>query len=255
MTSSLGEGLYFIEERDRTICKPRRMRAAHGVVLLLHDLGSGRDSMRTALIEGASQGLAAVAVDLPYRVTPSDPIRLTKAFKEAVKRGLKELEQLEKEWPGAEVGVAGFSFGGILAFRLASLDPRVKAVASICSASLRAALAVSLELPSLFGVERGRVASLLREEEFKGLLSEVDRSLVKLPPRRVLLIGGLRDKVIPIDAVRYTYHLLKRAYKGLGEEGKVIIREYDMGHELSPVAVNDAMFWLKEWLVGGNPTS
>ena len=251
----MDEDLYFIEEEDRTICRPRELRAPHGVVLLLHDLGSGRESMRTALIKGAAHGLVAVAVDLPYRVAPSDPIRLTRAFKEAVRRGLKELERLEEEWPGAEVGVTGFSLGGMLAFRLASFDPRVRAVASICSASLRAALAVSLELPSLFGVERGRVASLLREEEFKGLLSEVDRSLVKLPPRRVLLIGGLRDKVIPIEAVRYTYHLLKRAYKGLGEEGRVIIREYDMGHELSPVAVTDAMFWLKEWLVGGNPTS
>lgn len=190
--------------------------ALHGYGASAHDLlGIAPQIRRGEVVFLCPQGPLALEVgpgQRAYAWFPIDPSGRVDATSLVGARGALEgfLEDAMKIHPidPARVVVMGFSQGGVMAYDLALGRPdRFKALVAL--------------------------SSWLPEAVVRGLRPDPARA--GLP---TLLMHGTRDPMIAIDNARQA----KAQLEGLGMQ--VAWGEYEMGHEITPVALRDLVGWL-----------
>jgi phospholipase/carboxylesterase len=138
--------------------------------------------------------------------SPPDP----GAFEAGVDSLREFLAAAERRYPIApdKLALLGFSQGGVMAYALALAEPR----------RFAALAALSSWLPPELGGALGADLSSLA----------------------VLVQHGTRDDLIEVDRARESVESLRRL------SARVVYREYEMGHEISPASLQDLSAFLAE---------
>jgi putative redox protein len=103
--------------------------------------------------------------------------------------------------------LGGFGFGGALALDLAAHDERVRGVATFATPADLAAWAGSPEQFHASVVASGAVDRSVPLEDADALAKGVYAldpiaSIALVPPRRILVVHGADDRIVPVDAAR-----------------------------------------------------
>lgn len=140
---------------------------------------------------------------------PPDPA----AFRAGVDSIREFLDAAERRYPIArdKLALLGFSQGGVMAYALALAEPR----------RFAALAALSTWMPP-------------------ELASGIGSHLSDLSSLAVLVQHGTRDDLIQIERARESVEALRRL------SARVVYREYEMGHELSPESLQDLSAFLAE---------
>jgi dienelactone hydrolase len=124
------------------------------------------------------------------------------------------------------VAMIGLSYGGFYSMYAAALEPRIGVVVASCS--------FRDDPPVLDGKTDGRLIDV-PPGEMAALVA----------PRPLQIQSGVGDKLIPIEGSRTAAARAKRYYEKAGAAGKVVLEEFEGGHEF-----RGSLVWpfLKKWL-------
>ncbi len=230
-------------------------------VLYIHAHGNRHDIGASELLEGrpaipkpgwgdllAGAGIVSLCIDLPCfgeRAHEPEPL----AAKRHLWRGTTLFGQMLAELKAAfgmlrrmdgvdpaRIGVMGFSMGATLAFWLAALEPRVRAVAHVCCfADLETLVETGAhDLHGLYMTVPGLLPGF-RTGEIAGLVA----------PRPQLIRLGADDPLTPTDAVAIAVNDVRKAYAAAGAAELLDVRiEAGVGHAEAPAMRRDALAFL-----------
>ncbi|NCD34357.1 MAG: alpha/beta fold hydrolase [Spartobacteria bacterium] len=138
--------------------------------------------------------------------------------------------------------VMGTSLGGVMALLAASMDSRIKAVASLTGTGAFRELAMAhlpqtnLSYNAIFSDKSGALECLLNKYD---PMQRVE----SLAQTHILLSAGTADETVPLSAVQVFFDEICRMHS----HHKVVLREYiNVGHCVTPEMQQDAVNWLIE---------
>ena len=223
---------------------PKNQPAPHPLVLLLHGWSGNKEQwyedqniisggpMRKALLEAgyavlmidaATHGERSHEIDFQHVNAFDDPnapprknyFTFAEIAIQTVKDYRRALDYVEQrqEIDSSRIGLVGYSMGGMMAFYLLSVEPRIK-VAVAC-------------VPPLFS-------------EGYDPTSPIDYTWGVGDTPFLLLMGKQDELYVPEKA--------QASYKAYLERETTKIGWYDKGHELTPIYVPDALDWIVKHL-------
>jgi dienelactone hydrolase len=266
--------------------KPRRRPA----VIALHGTGGRKEGMLPFLKELAKRGLIGVAIDARYHGARSGGAKGATAYNEAIVRAWKTRPGAKHEHPfyydtvwdlwrtvdylqrredvdGKNLGMIGFSMGGIETWLAASADERIKVtVPAIAVQSFRWSLehdrwqarANTIKAAHLAAAKdlgeaavNAKVCRELWNKVIPGMLDQFDcPSMIRLfAPRPLLIVNGDKDANCPIEGARLAFTAAERAYRdaGAGDRLRIMVAE-GVGHKVTDEQRQAALAWLEKWL-------
>lgn len=210
---------YFAQARHNGTCHVRwhAHDAPAPAIILIHGWGMGQFAMEE--LAGRAlwlyrEGLDVLLATLPFHATraeahlampafPSpDPFRTNETLAQAV-LDLRELIALLRQRGTPEVGVSGMSLGGFTTALLATVEPGLAfAVPWIPLASIPELIwRIGQGTPSL---DRARAAGLSKARFAAAFAPTTPLARTpRLSGRRMLIVAGRRDRVIPLDHARW----------------------------------------------------
>jgi dienelactone hydrolase len=216
------------------------------VVLVIHAHGGRYDLGARELVEGrpaqpgplgpdlAARGLASVCLDLPCFGARSD-VAERPAAKAALWRGgslagamigelVAQVSWLEADARFGRIGACGLSMGATLGYWLASIEPRIAALAQLCClADLDRLIASGAhDLHGDYMTVPG-LPAIARNGQIAGLVA----------PRPQLVCLGARDPLTPPDALAVALEDLRAGYAAAPEALRVLV-DPDVGHVETP---------------------
>jgi uncharacterized protein len=211
---------------------PHRTEQKTPVALLLHGFGVSKESMaRSVGIELLLVGIASLAIDLPFHgeryegifVPPINPFELMSRWDSVVRECLLALDFLagHPELDRDRLSLMGYSFGSFLGLKVASSDPRVRAVV----------LAASGDFPDYIPF-----APLIRS------VADPLQWVRQLKMRPLLMLHGRRDSIVPPE-------LAERLFDAAGEPKEMVW--FNSDHILPREAMAQAARWLRHQMVSG----
>jgi dienelactone hydrolase len=199
------------------------------VVVLLHGIGSGKEAMmRYFGREFARRGFACLALDAPgqgERHTASTPAMSGTVWAQTVQNGVREYRyaltylQGRKDVAPGQIGLLGYSMGGIQGTILAGVDNRVQAAALLVASD-----PVTSALANLPEAERSTVALAAPSLFVRGIA-----------PRPVLFVNAKSDRIA-------TKEEAERLHNAAGKNKTVLW--VAGGHVLAPDDAQKAIEWL-----------
>ena len=137
------------------------------------------------------------------------------------------------------VGTLGMSMGSTMAWWLAALDERLKVTVDInCLTDFHALLArKALSLHGLYYYVPGLI-NHFTTAQINGLIA----------PRAHLGLGGLRDKLTPVEGLDVIDRELQQTYAALGHPERWKLLRYDVEHQETPEGRLEVIAFLKRFL-------
>jgi dienelactone hydrolase len=131
------------------------------------------------------------------------------------------------------IGCMGISGGGLVCSFAAAIDDRI-------SAAVVSGFANTFEssILAMHHCVDNYVPGLSRVAEMPDLLALI-------APKPLLIEGGTRDRIFPVDATRAAYEKLQRVYHLLGVEERLVLDLFEGDHEISGKLAYD---WLERVL-------
>jgi dienelactone hydrolase len=269
------------------LVKPAGSKAKLPVIIALHGTGGNKESQRPFIEQMASMGFIGIAIDGRYHGERTSKGSGSAAYREAILRAYRTREEhpflydtvwdilrlidyigTRQDADPARIGMIGFSKGGMETYLAAAVDPRIRvAVPCIGVESFRWALEhdawqsrVSTFQTAVDGAAKdnhgGNVdAALVRafyDRVAPGIYSDFDGpAMVPLiAPRALLIINGDSDARTPRPGLMECIRATKAAYeKARAEDRFQFILEENTGHRVTPQAMQQAVEWLKRWLL------
>ncbi|GAB7389309.1 hypothetical protein BSNK01_31470 [Bacillaceae bacterium] len=228
---------------------PRRERAPH--VILLHQFTLSKERMRPLSLKLAAQGIATLAVDLPYHGEREEGyFTLPKEEQwrrqgEILIQGVKDVATLYREWqriggsdPQTPWGVIGFSLGALVAYgSLARYRWLQAGVAYIGTPAWETFLRNMHRLQRVTDVS----------EDVYEEIREWDpiRRWKELAAKDLLMINAERDVIVPPRGSRDLMEILRQ--HGM-EERVELVEVKDVGHRVTDEMMDRGVQWIKERL-------
>jgi dienelactone hydrolase len=272
------------------LVKPAKATGKLPAVIVLHGTGGNKEGQKPFLVELAKRGIIGVAIDARYHGERADGKKGAAAYNEAITRAWKTKKGEAQEHPfyfdtaydlwrtvdylksrpdvdGDNLGMIGFSMGGIETWLAASVDERVKAMApAIGVQSFRWSLENGRWQARANTIKAAHVAAAndLGEKEVNenvcrelwskvipGMLDQFDcPSMLRLCAGRPLLIlNGELDPNCPIEGARLAIAEAEKAYKDAGASDKLkVMIAPGVKHAVTAEQRQAALAWFEKWL-------
>lgn len=251
--------------RPALVAWPGGRRRPRPVVLLVHGLLGGPQSMADWLLELALQGCVAVALRAAYAEgEPGLRARLAERFLETLDAAVMQTARATVEalaaldgWRGADpsrVALVGVSAGGFAVLR-AALSSSAAAVACVCSGpgwlTAPAQLGAEVEAELGFHPPSLQAPTPFDPEHYPGLHARwVLGRAQALAGRAVLLCVGGRDPVVPVEPARALHRELVAHDPEGAEGGRLQLLVYPaVGHRVIAPMKQRVVAWLR-WMLG-----
>lgn len=211
------------------------------VCIVLHGHTGYKEDTQQWLIAGAAQGMVMVAIDArlhgargPLERDQSDPAW---RFYHIVRDTAVDVSKVA-DWLLAQphlcdgrLALVGGSMGGYITLAVAVRDRRFDPLISICGGADHAiALRDNLYVPD--------ADKLLAEAATLDPINHLD----SFYPRRLLMIHGERDDVVPYQGQLNLYRALSPYYVNAAD--RIALISHPGGHETPPIYVQVAQAWL-----------
>jgi uncharacterized protein len=195
------------------VCKPVNV-AKPPVVLFLHGLGGSKNDVRMMATLLAPLGIAAVSIDAQYhgdRKKPGEEIlsadlkRSRQAIIQTIIDNRRAVDYIlqRPDLDGSRIGLLGVSMGAILGSIVTAVEPRIGSACLVVGGGRWDLILTQSEHPvSKYLLEHGVTAERLATE-----MADIDpvNFIGHVAPRRVLMINGTRDTIVPKAATEALY--------------------------------------------------
>jgi dienelactone hydrolase len=278
-----------IERMPILLVRPEKIEGRLPAVVVLHGTGGTKDGQKNLCRELAKRGIIGLAIDARYHGERAESSKGSARYIEAITAAWRakpaEMEhpfyydtvwdlwrladylQTRPDVDSKNLGMIGFSMGGIQTWLAASVDERWKvAVPAIGVQSFKWSLenekwqgransikgahdaaAKDLGEPAV----NQRVCRELWSKVIPGILEQFDcPSMLRLFAGRALLIpNGDQDPNCPIGGARIAFASVEEAFKAAGcpEKLKIMVAE-GVGHKVTPEQNAAALDWFVKWL-------
>jgi len=278
-----------IEGVPGILLRPEKIEGRLPAVVVLHGTGGNKEGQRGWCRDLAKRGIIGIAIDARYHgdraAGQKGSARYVEAITAAWKAKPEEMEhpfyydtvwdlwrladylQTRPDVDAKNLGMIGFSMGGIQTWLAASIDERWKvAVPAIGVQSFKWSLehekwqgrantikaaheaaAKDLGEPAV----NQRVCRELWSKVIPGILEQFDcPSLLRLfAGRPLLILNGDQDPNCPIEGARIAFASAEEAYKAAGcpEKLKIMVAE-GVGHKVTAEQNAAALEWFVKWL-------
>jgi dienelactone hydrolase len=271
------------------IVKPAGLKGKAPAVICLHGTGGNKEGQLNLMKDLAKQGIIGVAIDARYHGARFGGGKGSAAYVEAITKAWKTSAGQPMEHPfyydtaydlwrtvdfletlsyvdAKNLGMIGFSMGGIETWMAASVDDRIKVtVPAIGVQSFRwsvdnnkwqgrantiggahKAAAKDLGEPEV----NAKVCRALWSKVIPGILDEFDcPSMLRLFAGRYLLIlNGEKDANCPIEGARLAFAEAEKAFKAAGTPDRLRIIVENVGHAVTPEQRKVALEWFVKYL-------
>jgi pimeloyl-ACP methyl ester carboxylesterase len=256
----------------------------------MHGTGGSGKSQIPLLIDFAKRGMSGVAIDARYHGERAGGAKGAAAYNQAIIRAWRTKPDEKHEYPfyydtcwdlwrlvdyletrddidARNLGMIGFSMGGIEAWLAASVDQRVKVtVPAIAVQSFRWSLendkwqgrsntirAAHQAAAKDLGEDQvnQEVCRKLWTKIIPGMLDEFDcPSMIRLfAGRPLLILNGEKDGNCPLPGARLAFAAADKAFKEAGSSDKLrIMLAEGVGHRVTPEQRQAALLWFERWL-------
>jgi dienelactone hydrolase len=272
------------------LVRPDKSAKKLPAVICLHGTGGNKEGQKGLMIELAKKGIIGVAIDARYHGARSGGAKGSGAYVEAITKAWKTKTGEPMEHPfyydtcwdlwrtvdylltrpdvdGANIGMIGFSMGGIQTWLAASVDDRVKvSVPAIGVQSFRWSLE-NEKWQGRAGTIKGaheaaakdlgepkvnqKVCRVLWSKIIPGILDQHDcPSMIRLfAGRPLLILNGENDGNCPLGGAQLAFASAEEAFKAAGASDKLkIMVAKDVGHAVTPEQRQAALEWFEKWL-------
>ena len=270
--------------------RPSKSAKKLPAVIVLHGTGGSGKSQIPFCVELAKRGIIGVAIDARYHGERAGGAKGAAAYNQAITRAWRSKTGAKHEYPfyydtcwdlwrlvdyletrpeidAKNLGMIGFSMGGIEAWLAASVDERIKVtVPAIAIQSFRWSLendrwqgrartigaahqAAAKDLGE--SAVNQKVCRHLWTKIIPGILDGFDcPSLIRLfAGRPLLILSGEKDANCPIEGARLAFAAAEKAYKDAGASDKLhIMVAKGVGHAVTPEQRQAALAWFEGWL-------
>lgn len=278
------------------IVRPAKSTKKLPAVIVLHGTGGSGQSQIGYLMELAKRGVIGVAIDARWHGKRGDGIKGTLMYTQAIIRAWKTKPGQKQDHPfyydtcwdiwrtvdylvtrkdidAKNLGMIGFSMGGIEAWLAASVDERIKVtVPAIAVQSFRWSLendqwqgrartiqhpheVAAMDLKSF--TENGarkvtkEVCRALWNKVVPGITDQFDcPSMLRLfAGRPLLILNGEKDGNCPLPGAKLAFAEAEKAYKAAGASDKLrIMVAPGVGHSVTKEQRQAAFEWFERWL-------
>ncbi len=277
-------------ERVPTIVKiPAKAKGKRPAVIVLHGTGGSAAGQIGFMNEIVKRNIIAVAIDARYHGQRSGGAKGAAAYNQAILKAWKTkpgepmehpfyydtvwdlwrlMDYLETrpEIDSKNIGMIGFSMGGIQTYLAASVDDRVKvAVPAIGVQSFRWSLendlwqgrANTIRLAHTEAAKdlgepavNQKVCRVLWNKIVPGIIDDYDcPSMLRMcAPRPLLILSGTKDANCPIGGARIAIASAERAYKAANARDRLRVMVEEVGHTVTPTQRAAALDWFEKWL-------
>jgi dienelactone hydrolase len=271
------------------LVRPEKSDKKLPVVISLHGTGGNKEGQRGLLNELARKGIIGVAIDARYHGERSGGAKGSAAYVDAITRAWKVKQGEPQEHPfyydtcwdlwrtvdylltrpdvdAKNIGMIGFSMGGIETWLAAAVDDRVKvSVPAIGVQSFRWSLendkwqgrANTIKGSHLAAAKdigeaevNQKVCRALWSKVIPGILDEFDcPSMIRLfAGRPLLILNGETDPNCPLPGAQIAFGSAEEAFKSAGASDKLKIMIAKVGHTVTPEQRSAAIDWFEKWL-------
>jgi dienelactone hydrolase len=274
-----------IERVPTIILRPAKTNGRLPAVIVLHGTGGTKDSQLGFMKELVKRGIIGVAIDARYhggrggkgayneaiakawKTKPGDPMEHP-FYYDTVWDLWRLADYLETraDIDAKNLGMIGFSMGGIQTWLAASVDDRIKvSVPAIAVQSFRWSLendqwqgrANTIKLAHMEAAKdlgekeiNQKVCRALWNKVIPGILDDYDcPSMMRLfAGRPVLILSGTMDKNCPYGGAKLAIAAAEKAYQDAGQADKLRVMVEEVGHQVTAKQKTAALNWFEKWL-------
>jgi dienelactone hydrolase len=278
-----------IERVPMLILRPQISGKTLPAVIVLHGTGGNMQGQLGFMKELAARGIIGVAIDARYHGERSGGAKGATAYNEAIVRAWKTKPGAAMEHPfyydtcwdlwrvvdylesranidTKNLGMIGFSMGGIQTWLAASVDERIKAaVPAIGVQSFRWSLendqwqgrAKTIKLAHEAAARdlgetevNAKVCRVLWGKIIPGITEQFDcPSMLRLfAGRALLIVGGTKDANCPYGGAKIAIAAAERAFHEANAQDKLRVMTADVGHTVTAEQRAAALAWFERWL-------
>jgi len=279
-----------IERVPMLILRPEKSGKTLPAVIVLHGTGGNMQGQLGIMKELAARGIIGVAIDARYHGERSGGAKGAAAYNEAIVRAWKAKPGAAMEHPfyydtvwdlwrvvdylqsrsdidAKNLGMIGFSMGGIQTWLAASVDERIKAaVPAIGVQSFRWSLengqwqgrAKTIKLAHEAAARdlgepevNAKVCRALWGKIIPGITEQFDcPSMLRLfAGRALLIVGGTKDANCPYGGAKIAIAAAERAFHETNAQDKLRVMIAEVGHTVTAAQRAAALEWFERWLV------
>ncbi len=278
-----------VERVPVLIVRPAKAEKKLPAVIVLHGTGGSAKGQVGFMTELAKRNIIGVAIDARYHGDRAGGAKGATAYNEAIVRAWKVKPGQPQEHPfyydtcwdlwrtvdylatrsdvdAGQLGMIGFSMGGIQTWLAAAADERIKvAVPAIAVQSFRWSLendrwqgrartiqaahdaaARDLGEPAV----NQKVCRALWNKVIPGILDQFDcPSMLRLfAGRSLLILSGTKDGNCPYEGAKLAIAEAEKAFKSAGASDHLRVMVAEVGHTVTTEQRQAALDWFTRWL-------
>ena len=278
-----------IERVPTILLRPEKAKERMPAVIVLHGTGGTKDSQLGFMKELAKRNIVGIAIDARYHGVRSGGGKGAAAYNQAILKAwqtkpgdpmehpfyydtvwdlwrLVDYLETRDDIDAKNLGMIGFSMGGIQTWLAASVDERIKvSVPAIGVQSFRWSLendqwqgrANTIKLAHTQAAKdlgepavNQKVCRALWNKIIPGILDDYDcPSMLRLfAGRPRLIVGGTKDGNCPYGGAKIAIASAEKAFKDAGAANRLSVLIEDVGHTVTPKQRTAALDWFEKWL-------
>jgi dienelactone hydrolase len=276
-----------IERVPTILLRPEKSKGRMPAAIVLHGTGGNKDSQLGFMKELAKRNIIGVAIDARYhgvRVTKGGTNyqqAITKAWLTKTSEPMEHPFYYDTVWDlwrlvdyletrddvdAKNIGMIGFSMGGIQTYLAAAADERVKVIVpAIAVQSFRWSLENDQWKGRAGTIKQAneqaakdlgesavnqKVCRALWNKVVPGILDDYDcPSMLRLCAGRPLLIlSGTKDGNCPYGGAKIAIASAERAYKDANASDRLSVLVEEVGHTVTAKQRTAALDWFEKWL-------
>jgi dienelactone hydrolase len=278
-----------VERVPTILLRPEKTKGRMPAVIVLHGTGGNKDSQLGFMKELVKRNIIGVAIDARYHGARAGGAKGAAAYNEAITKAwltkpgqpmehpfyydtvwdlwrLVDYLETRDDVDTKNIGMIGFSMGGIQTYLAAAADERVKVIVpAIAVQSFRWSLENDQWKGRAGTIKQAheRVAKDLGESAVNqkvcralwtkivpGILDDYDcPSMLRLCAGRPLLIlSGTKDGNCPYGGAKIAIASAQRAYKDANASDHLSVLVEEVGHTVTAKQRTAALDWFEKWL-------
>jgi dienelactone hydrolase len=278
-----------VERVPTLVLGPAKAKGKLPAVVVLHGTGGSRHGVLDFMKDLAKRGIVGVAIDARYHGDRAGASKGAAGYNEAIAKAWRTKPGEPMEHPfyydtvwdlwrladylesrpdidAKNLGMIGFSMGGIQCWLAASVDERYKvAVPAIAVQSFRWSLennqwqgrASTIKLAHAEAARdlgeadiNEKVCTALWNKVIPGILDQFDcPSMLRLfADRPLLVVAGTKDPNTPLGGLKIAIASAEQEYAKLNAKDRLRVILEDVGHTVTPMQRTAALDWFERWL-------
>jgi alpha-beta hydrolase superfamily lysophospholipase len=278
-----------IEWAPTLLLRPEKVKGRLAAVIVLHGTGGTKESELGFMKELVKRNLIGVAIDARYHGGRAGGAKGAAAYNEAITKAwlakpgdpmehplyydtvwdlwrLVDYLETRDDVDSKNIGMVGFSMGGIQTYLAAAADERVKVIVPAIAVqsfrwslendqwqgranTIRPAHAQAAKDLGESSVNQ-KVCRALWNKIVPGILDDYDcPSMLRLcAGRPMLILSGSKDGNCPYGGAKIAIASAERAYKDANASDRLCVIVEDVGHKVTTKQRTAALDWFEKWL-------